>query len=474
MDIILVVDDNQDTCLILSDILGSEGYRVVTANDVKTAMRVLEREMPDLVLLDRKLPDMDGLKALEEMRRSNKDLAVIMLTAYGDVKSAVMAMKLGAYDYITKPFDKEDLSLIIRKTLEISRLTKHVPACLNMSSRALSGERGEVVDLRKRLEEYADISVKGGSPQIKQVLKQVCVVAPTKMTVILQGESGTGKELIARLIHEKSPRKEMPFIAIDCGTLQETLAESELFGYEKGAFTGADGRKDGQFELAHGGTIFMDEITNLSMSIQAKLLRVVQERKVHRLGGKKDREIDVRIIVAANVNISEEVMGGKFRGDLYHRLNEFTIEIPPLRERREDIAVLARHFMNEANVELDKKVTGFSGEAMEALLDYNWPGNIREMRNVVRRCALQTGSDHVITHVLLREPVKKSREHGLQTLIDTRVSLKAFTIKTTMDIERALIKDALELSKNNKSRAARLLKIDRTTLYSKIKSLGLE
>lgn len=455
MDMILVVDDNKDTCRILSDILESEGYRVVTANDVKTAIRGFEKEVPDLVLLDRKLPDMDGLKALEEMRISNKDMAVIMLTAYDDVKSAVMAMKLGAFDYITKPFNEEELSLIIKEALEIRHLTK------------------KVVDLRKRLEESADISVKGGSSQIKQVLKQVSVVAPTKMTVILQGESGTGKELLARLIHEKSPRKEGPFIAIDCGTLQDTLAESELFGYEKGAFTGANGRKDGQFELAHGGTLFLDEITNLSKSIQAKLLRVLQERKVHRLGGKKDMEIDVRIIAAANVNISEEVRGGRFRDDLYQRLSEFTIEIPPLRERRDDIAVLARHFMDEANVELDKKVKGFSNEVMEALLNYNWPGNIREIKNVVRRCVLQTGSDHVITHVLLREPVKESRGHGLQTLIDTRVPLKAFTIKTTMDIERALIKDALELSKNNKSMAARLLKIDRMTLYSKIKSLGL-
>ncbi|MBI5887710.1 MAG: sigma-54-dependent Fis family transcriptional regulator [Deltaproteobacteria bacterium] len=453
MDMILVVDDNKDTCRILSDILESEGYRVATANDARTAIKGFEQELPDLVLLDRKLPDMDGLKALEVMRTSSKDLAVIMLTAYGDVKSAVMAMKLGAFDYITKPFAEEDLSLIIRKALEMRRLMKHVPVCF---------KRGEVMP------------VKGGSSQIKQVLKQVCVVAPTKMTVILQGESGTGKELIARLIHEKSPRKEGPFIAIDCGTIQNTLAESELFGYEKGAFTGADGRKDGQFELAHGGTLFLDEVTNLSESIQAKLLRVLQERKVHRLGGKKDREIDVRIIVAANVNISEEARGGKFRGDLYHRLNEFTIEIPPLRERREDITVLAGHFMDEANVELNKKVSGFSSEATEALLNYNWPGNIRELRNVVRRAVLQTGPDHVITQVLPMEPVKESPEHGLQTLMDTGVSLKAFTIKTTMDIERALIKEALRLSKNNKSRAARLLKIDRVTLYSKIRSLRLE
>lgn len=455
MDMILVVDDNQDTCLILSDILGSEGYRVVTANDVKTAMKGFEREIPDLVLLDMKLPDMDGLKALEEMRRPDKGLSVIMLTAYGDVKSAVRAMKLGAFDYITKPFDKEELSLVIRKALEIRHLTK------------------EVVDLKRRLGEAADVLVKGSSPQIKQVLKQSGIIAPTSMTVILQGESGTGKELIARLIHEKSPRKERPFIAIDCGTLLETLAESELFGYEKGAFTGANGRKEGQFVLAHGGTLFLDEITNLSESIQAKLLRVLQERKVHRLGGKKDREIDVRVIVATNVNIAEEARSGRFRNDLYHRLNEFTIEIPPLRERREDITVLARHFMDEANMELDKKARGFSGEAMEALLNYNWPGNIREIKNVVRRAVLQTDSNHVITHVLPRELIKESQGHDLQTLMDTKASLKELTIKATRDIERDLIKNALERSKNNKSRAARLLKIDRMTLYSKIKSLGL-
>lgn len=453
MDMILVVDDNQDTCRILSDILASEGYRVQTANDCKTAMMAFGREIPDIVLLDMKLPDMDGLKAMEEMRRSDKCPAVIMLTAYGDVKSAVRAMKLGAFDYITKPFDQEELCLVIKKAVEMRHLTK------------------EVVDLKRRLFDAADVSVKGNSPQIKQVLKQVDIIAPTNMTVILQGESGTGKELIARLIHKKSRRKDKPFIAIDCGTLQETLAESELFGYEKGAFTGADGRKEGQFVLANGGTIFLDEAANLSESIQAKLLRVVQERKVHRLGGKKDVEIDVRIIAAANVKISEEVRGGRFRHDLYHRLNEFTIEIPPLRERREDIAFLAMHFMDEANTELDKIVSGISGEAMEALLNYNWPGNIRELRNVVRMAVLQTGSGHVITHVL--ESVKEPLGHGLQTFLNTEASLKDFTMKATMDIERALIKNALERSKNNKSKAARLLKIDRMTLYSKIKSLGL-
>ncbi len=461
---VLVVDDNQDTRRILSDILSSDGYRVATANDVKTAMKWIERETPDIVLLDMKLPDMDGLRALEEMRRSGECPAVIMLTAYGDVKSAVRAMKLGAFDYITKPFDNEELSLVIRKALETRHLTKHVPVCL---------KRGEVVDIKRRLGESTDVLVKGGSPQIKQVLKQAAIIAPTNMTVILQGESGTGKELIARLIHEKSLRKDKPFIAIDCGILQETLSESELFGYEKGAFTGADGRKDGQFVLAHGGTLFLDEVTNLSGSIQAKLLRVLQERKVHPLGGKKDREIDIRIITAANVNIAEEVGRGMFRHDLYHRLNEFTIEIPPLRERREDIAVLAGHFMDEANLELNKKVRGFSGEAMEALLNYNWPGNIRELRNVVRRAVLQTDSNHAITHVLPQALVKGTPGHGLQTLIDTAVSLKDFTMKATMDIERVLIKDALELSMHNKSRAARLLKIDRMTLYSKMKSLGL-
>ncbi|MBI5971579.1 MAG: sigma-54-dependent Fis family transcriptional regulator [Deltaproteobacteria bacterium] len=447
MDMILVVDDNQDTCGILSDILTSEGYAVNTANDVKTALTGLGKEAADLVLLDKKLPDMDGLKALEEMMRLDAGMPVIMLTGYGDVKSAVMAMKLGAFDYVTKPFDEKELRLVVEKALEMRRLRRSQAA----------GDK--------------DISAMGGSPRIKQTLKQAGIVAPTNMTVILQGESGVGKELIARFIHENSLRKDKPFIAVDCGTLQETLAETELFGHEKGAFTGADGRKDGQFILAHGGTLFMDEITNLPVSIQGKLLRVLQERKVHRLGGKKDVEIDVRIIVAANVNVEEEARRSRFRHDLYQRLNEFTIEIPPLRERMADIPVLTRRFIVEANAELDKKVKGIEGEAMKRLMDYNWPGNVRELKNVVRKAVLQTGSGMSITQVFPDEPVKPPQGRGLQTQTD--LSFKSSTRKAAMEIERALIKDALEQSKNNKSRAAKLLKIDRMTLYSKIKSLGL-
>ena len=451
MDMILVVDDNKDMCRILSDILSREGYRVMAANDAKAAMKALARESPDLVLLDRKLPDMDGLKALEEMRQSDECPAIIMLTAYGDVQSAVMAMKLGAFDYITKPFDEAQLCLVIRKAIEMRRLTKRVPVCLN------PGE---------------DMLVRGSSPRIKQVLKQTGIVAPTKMTVILQGESGVGKELIARLIHQRSPRKDKPFIAIDCGTLQETLAESELFGHEKGAFTGADGRKEGRFVLAHGGTLFMDEITNLSGSIQAKLLRVLQERRVRRLGAEKDMEIDARIIVAANKNIAEEARWNRFRHDLYQRLNEFTIEIPPLRERSEDIPVLTKQFIAEANEELDKRSRASPTRPWAA----SWITTGREHPELKtsRRTVLQTESGTLITDVFPLESVKKSQGHGLPTQLDTEASFKSCTRKASMDVERTLIKDALERSKNNKSRAARLLKIDRMTLYSKIKSLGLE
>lgn len=456
-DFIMIVDDNDDMCQVLCETLEYEGYEVAVVGDAAAALKELGKRMPDLVLLDVKLPGMDGFQALEEMRKINGDLLAIMLTAYGDVKSAVRAMKLGAYDYITKPFDDDELRIVIKKALNAGRLEK------------------EVADLRKRLEDFSTAQeFKSESPRFCQILKQVKTIAPTNMTVILQGESGTGKEVIARMVHMNSLRKEMPFVAIDCGTLPETLAESELFGYEKGAFTGADCRKDGQFEVARGGTLFLDEITNLSDSVQAKLLRVIQERKIHRLGSSKDIEVDVRIIVATNLAFASEVSEGNFRADLYHRLNEFSIEIPPLRERREDMITLALYFLSEANNEFKKDIKGFSSETIRKFLDYEWPGNIREMKNVVRRAVLLTDSDYITPSIL--PPIKTdcpSLGRDMQSAFEKGTSLKELTGKLTREIEKQMIEKALEESKNNKTRAAKILKIDRMTLYSKIKSFGL-
>ena len=371
METILVVDDDRDFRFNLSAILRGAGYDVRTASNGRQAIKEVARCAPSIALLDFRLPDMDGMKVLEGIRKIDRDLLAIMVTAYSDIKGAVRAMKMGAFDYIAKPFDDEELILIIKKALETRSMSQ------------------ELERLRKRLGESQDVEESmGKSPRIQQILRQVEIIAPTNMTVVIQGASGTGKELIARRIHQMSRRRDKPFVAVDCGALPETLMESEFFGYEKGAFTGADGRKDGKFEQAHGGTLFLDEITNLSEAVQMKLLRVIQERRLQHLGGQREISIDVRIVVAANGLLSEQVRKGRFRDDLYHRLNEFQIELPRLAERMEDIPILAKCFLGGANREFHKEVKGFSPEAMKCILNHAWPGNVREFMNVTRRAVL--------------------------------------------------------------------------------------
>lgn len=455
MDKILVVDDDKDMRDTLSDIITAEGYEVTVAGDGRKALRKTMAHSPDVVLLDVRLPDMDGMKVLEEIRKIGNDIVVIMLTAYGGMKEAVSAMKLGAFDYVIKPFDNEELVLNIKKAIQTRSLTR------------------EVEDLRRKLQDKTAMAgIKGESTQIREVLNRVKIVAPTNMTVILQGESGTGKELIARLVHQSSLRHDKPFVVVDSGTLPENLMESELFGYERGAFTGAYERKTGKFESAHGGTLFLDEITNLAFELQAKLLRVIQERKIQHLGGAREITIDVRIIAATNMILADEVKKGRFRYDLYHRLNEFNIDIPPLRERKEDIPVLAKYFLTEANQEFNRSCEGISGEAMKSLLSCQWPGNIRELRNVVRKTALLTDSNYISEIEL---PFTGSDPEGFvfQGDLDEDATMAEIVKQTTESIERQLIRRALTQANYNKTRAARILKIDRMTLYSKIKSLGL-
>lgn len=458
MEKILIVDDDKDMRWNLSNILKAEGYNVITAGDGKKAITEVENHFPSMVFLDIRLPDMDGIQILERIKKIDKDIAIIMITAYGDVKGAVSAMKLGAFDYIVKPFDNKELTLVVKKAIKAK--------CLSFSSPGQSLAIGKV---------------KGESPQIKQVLNQVKIIAPTNMTVILQGESGTGKELIAQMIHQNSLRRGGPFIAIDCGTLPETLAESELFGYERGAFTGADGMKKGEFELSSGGTLFLDEITNLSISIQKILLRVMQEKTIRRLGGNRDIKIDTRIIAATNTIVAEEVRNGKFREDLFHRLNEFCINIPPLRERKDDIPLFAKYFLEEANSELKKKVDDFSAEAMESLLNYNWPGNVRELRNVIRASVLLADSNYITEAHLPLEVIsgigisgfQKYLEKDLEKDFEEGAPLSQITRTAIQQIERDIIKKALAQAKNNKTMAAKILKIDRMTLYSKMRYLDL-
>ena len=457
MEKILIVDDDKDMRDILSDIIKLEGYEAITADDGRKALKKIRMHSPDLVLLDIRLPEMDGMKVLEEIKKIDKDLIAIMLTAYGGVKDAVHSMKLGAFDYITKPFDNEEIVLNIKRAFQTRYLGR------------------EVERLRKILEGKRIVErFLGESPQIKQVLNKIKIVAPTNMTVIIQGESGTGKELIARMIYQESLRKDKPFIAIDCGAIPETLVESELFGYERGAFTGADAQKEGKFEQAHGGTLFLDEITNLPQSLQAKLLRVIQERKVQHLGSSaKEIMIDVRVIAATNTILSDEVLKGRFRDDLYHRLNEFNINLPPLREREGDIPLLAKYFLEEANLEFNKKIEGISGEAMKSFLNYSWPGNVRELRNEIRKAALLTDSNHIREISLPADAVSDPERFDPLEVLDKGMSLREITKKTIEMIEKEIIEKALIQAKNNKTKAAKILQIDRMTLYSKIKYLGL-
>ena len=465
---ILVVEDNRDMQNLLSTILKDEGYEISVVGDGNKAVREVRRCIPEIVLLDIKLPGMDGMQVLEEIKKIDKNTVVIMLTAYGDVRGAVKAIKLGAYDYITKPFDNDELFLAIRRALETHRLNSEVAA------------------LRKRL---ADKDVEaiirelvGESPRIRQVVEKVAVVAPTNVTVVLEGESGTGKELIAQLIHQKSTRRDKAFVAIDCGAIPNTLVESELFGYEKGAFTGADGQKEGKFELTNGGTLFLDEITNLPDAAQAKLLRVIQEKKVQRLGSKKDTKIDVRIVAATNIDLSGAAKEGRFRSDLYYRINEFPIRLPPLRERQEDIPFLAQRFLSEAVREFNKEMKGFTTEAMAVLLNYSWPGNVRELRNVVRRAVLMNDSDRIEDTFLgsaSPPPAGKNME-GSGGITDLRgelakgASLHDIGRKVFNTMERDLITETLKITGGNKTKAAKALKIDRTTLYVKLKEYGIE
>jgi len=456
MEKILIIDDNKDLRFNLSGILKEEGYDVVAVGDGREALKTVDKESPNLVLLDIRLPGVNGMKLLEEMKKIDKDLVIIMLTAYGEVKDAVKAMKLGAYDYITKPFTNEGLIFIVKRALQTQYLSK------------------EVESLRKRLGETAVIDqVMGESPQIKKVLKQVQIIAQTNMTVVLQGESGTGKEIIANMIHQKSPRKDKPFVPIDCGAIPETLVESELFGYEKGAFTGAEDRKEGKFEQANGGTLFLDEITNFSDSIQMKFLRVLEERKLRHLGGRKDIKIDVRIIVASNINLFEAVQGGKFRNELFHRLNEFHISLPALRERKDDIPMLAKYFLDEATRELNKKVERISGEAMKFLLNYYWPGNVRELKNIIKRAVLLADSNMISPAHLSLNNTHLPKSHEVRQDLEKDISLREMIKKATKEIERDFITQALAKVGGNKTKAAKILKIDRMTLYSKIKSFNL-
>jgi two-component system response regulator HydG len=491
MQTILIIDDDRDMCLLLKRFLTRHGYEVLEAYNGKKALEILESTEPSLVMCDFRLDDMEGNVLLGKIKERYPHLPVIIITGYSDIKIAVEVMKMGAYDYITKPLFPDEILVTIKKALEDATKGASSPAVQQSSSPSeVVEQRSASTATNKDKQQGVTVSgeyIFGDSPIFKQILQQIDLVAPTNYTVIIHGESGSGKEAIAQEIHKRSKRKGKPFVAIDCGALSKELAGSELFGHEKGSFTGALNQKVGSFELANGGTIFLDEIANLSYDIQISLLRVVQERKMRRVGGLKDIELDVRIIIASNERLWDSVRKGKFREDLYHRFNEFSIDVPPLRQRPDDVMLFANHFLHQTNIELGKNIKRFSDEVENIFRNYVWYGNLRELRNVIKRATLLTDSEEIeasslpfeISHFnklqfeKQPEPVYSSMASvpsSFTEVTENPRSISETTLKgASIDAEYEMILKALKKVNFNKSKAAKLLNIDRKTLYNKMK-----
>jgi len=458
---ILVIDDEPEIGWIFSKILSDNGYEVAASQTGKDGLKQMQKSMPDLVFLDLKLPDKEGIDVLKKIKNVNPETLVIMITAHETIQTAVAAMKLGAYDYIPKPIPNERLKIIVDKALETQSLSREVKL-LKKGAGPLSG-------------------IIGQSECMQKLFKLVRNAASHDVGVIVRGESGTGKELVACAIHALSRRKDKPFLPLDCATLPETLVESELFGYEKGAFTGADALKVGKLETSNRGTIFLDEIGNLTTHIQIKLLRVLQERRIERLGGKNPISIDVRIITATNMDLEKAMRSGEFREDLYHRLNVFEIVLPPLRERGDDIALLAQYFLDKFNKEMDKNVKGFSGEVIDLFKKYSWPGNVRELENAVKSAIILAKDrillTHLPSHINRNMEVKNGGGSSIfsNLKIDSNnVSLKEAKRDATRDAEKYLIEKTLNETSWNKKKAAEMLAIDYKSLFTKIKKYGIK
>ncbi|MBZ5619776.1 MAG: sigma-54 dependent transcriptional regulator [Acidobacteriia bacterium] len=437
---ILIVDDE----LVVRDSLGkwftSEGYTAKPAGGAREALEMIQQMEFDIALIDIKMPGMDGMELQSRLREADPDLTVVIMTGYAAVDTAVQALKNGAYDYITKPVDPDELSHLVANALEHKRA------------------RREVVRLREDLLEVnPSTELIGKSPGMKKVTELIEMVASTEATVLITGESGTGKEVVARAIHAAGPRRYMPMVTIHCGALTETLLESELFGHEKGAFTGAQYRKKGKFEVADGGSVFLDEISDISLRTQTDLLRVLQEKEIVRVGGNQQIKVDFRCIAATNKNLEALVKAGSFRPDLYYRLHVFCIDLPPLRERREDIPLLVNHFLNKFCMATSRAMPALSPEALDVLMGHDWPGNVRELENAVER-ALVVGRGAEIRPADFSFQFQADEPKGGKTLDD---------------VERVHIERILRETQHNLSRAARILDIDRTTLYNKLRRYGL-
>lgn len=439
---ILLVDDDTTFCLMLKTWLVKRGFDVTEAFSVDAALKALSAGQYDVALTDLRLPDKDGIFLLEKIKATYPKTQVILMTGYADIQTAVHAMKSGAFDYVAKPIIPDEILKKIQEALE----QKSMP------------------EGKKRRPESQDVPyIKGNSPESQKLFEYIRLVAPTMMTVLITGESGSGKEYIARLIHAQSSRKNAPFVAVDCGAIPKDLAASEFFGHVKGAFTGAVNDKTGYFVAASGGTIFLDEIGNLSYDVQVQLLRALEERKVKPVGSDKEVSFDVRIISATNENLKKAVAEGSFREDLYHRLNEFSLTALSLRDRPEDIPIFANHFLTTSNEELGKAVVGFDDAVMNIFKNYSWPGNLREMRNVVKRATLLCQHEFI-------SPEDIPAELAVAPVVQTIQDLALRREKNEVD----LIREALAKCNNNKSEAARMLKIDRKTLYNKMKLYSID
>ena len=454
---IIVIDDEKLIRWTLEQHLVKEGYDVVTAESAEKGLELINEDPPDVVLLDNRLPEMTGLELLEKLNVQERGLLVIMITAYGMVEAAVKAMKLGAYDYITKPFNLEEITFVIRKALETGSL------------------RNQVKQLRQEATSRVD-AIAGECDEVVKVKNLILRIAKSDATtVLIQGESGTGKELVAKALHYSSARADKPFMAINCAALPETLLESELMGYEKGAFTDAKASKKGLFELADGGTVFLDEIGDMHIGMQAKLLRLLEERTFRRVGGVKDINVDVRVVSATNQDLAKAMSEGRFRKDLYYRLQVVPIDLPPLRDRGRDILLLARNYIGYFNRECHKNVRGISKEAEQILLSYAWPGNVRELKNVIERAMIleidnELQPEHLSPEILEARPSEAA-------LAGAPLSLDGFVIPETglsiEDVENALVRKALEMASGNQTRAAQLLRMPRDAFRRKMKRFGL-
>ena len=463
MSNILIIDDDKDICHVLSSFLKKNNYAVDVAHNGEDGLRQLRGSDYTLVLCDYRLPDMSGVETLRKIKLLKQHTAVIIITGYSDVKSAVETFKYGASDYVTKPLYPDELLVTIKETIAKSE---------KVNSRELPSPETNKSGKNSKSNSQPIHFIIGKSVQALAVQRNIELVAPADISVLIYGETGTGKEFVAQSIHQFSKRADKPFIAIDCGALPKELAGSELFGHMKGSFTGAVNDKPGSFELANSGTIFLDEIGNLSYENQVNLLRVIQERRIKRIGATKDAEIDVRIIAATNEDLNKAVKEGRFREDLYHRLNEFKIQLSPLRERKDDIITFATYFLENANHLLNKNVQSFSLPVIDLLTCYYWHGNLRELNNVVRRSVLLTHGDTIELESLPQEIVLSDASNGSANPIDKESVGLLKSIAGSA--ERQAIVEMLEKTNNNKSKVAELLKIDRKTLYNKLRLYNIK